>query len=192
VIDAGNPLLTDLRSDISIEEFIAVTLRPFDQMSKDGQPIAIEALQIKREVGAAQRRSRNASEVLTYDLDGDFKVTLDEVEKVTRSNRTRSSLSSDEEAITHEIQRFMSKHDINKDGIVELSEAIVDSTRRPGRTRIEQIADTPLGADGQVTRAELKKLAERTFAAVDKNRDGKVSREEFNAITQVRAAARRD
>jgi Ca2+-binding EF-hand superfamily protein len=51
---------------------------------------------------------------------------------------------------------------------------------------------TSLGKDGALTREEIKSLAERTFKAADKDRDGKLSDEEYAHVRAIRMAGQQD
>jgi Ca2+-binding EF-hand superfamily protein len=199
VIEPGNPFLTDFQANISAEEFIARALRPFDQMSPSGAAILTDDLNNKRATEAAHRRAGNVNTVLRNDLNGDFKVTEDEVLLAMQgiaSRRMRSEPQSPEaiDRARANAKSFFAARDTNHDGVIDVPEAAVEpkrtlvQTERP--SQIDKIAETSLGADGHITRAEVKKLAERTFTAVDRDRDGKISKEELQTVNAVRDTAR--
>ena len=132
----------------------------------------------------AARRASAIGAVLRYDLNGDLPVTADEVLTAQKINMptphpARTKAIS---AQRSEWDRLMERYDTNRDGAIdmqEVSQAALPEDRQGRASPISALLDSEMGRDGKLTRKEVKAFAQRTFKAIDTNKDGRISTDEY-------------
>jgi Ca2+-binding EF-hand superfamily protein len=218
VLATTNPLLEQIRPNVSAEEFIAVVLRPFDQLAGESGAITAKALEDRDNKRRAEIRANAVRDVLRYDLNGDLKVTNGEVinaltieqprynaspqrydnmpaaqfNAMKRTLNTSDRVARFEKTARDRADRLFLQYDMNKDGSIDVAEAASasaesDERRLVGRRddMVRALMPSSLGKDGVLTRTELKTFGERTFRAVDKNGDGRISAEEYVIVREA-------
>jgi len=171
--DVPDILLARLNTGAVREQFVAQqlgTLRAFDR-NNDG--LDRDDVTLAGEMARAQARANSVGEMLAQDLNGDFKVTREEMLRVAQGDpqsRIRHAKAS--------LERF----DTNGDGVITLAEAAAGA-RDVGSDRDGSalLAIDP-NRDGRLTVVELQAEAERTFDSVDRNGDRRISAEEYAVV----------
>jgi hypothetical protein len=151
-------------------------------------------LEPHRRDDAALRRSQSIGGLLRLDLDGDGIVTRAEVvEGETRQVRARTrenpKLGADELSILRRIDRTVNtamNADLNKDGRIDWTEMQAFgrqsriSSIPPYQYRMIMAVDE--NGDVAVTTEEFERAAERVFRLIDSDKDGVLSKEEFDTL----------
>jgi Ca2+-binding EF-hand superfamily protein len=157
-----------------------------------------EGTSIFRKVNSAQQRASAIAQHLVNDLDGDGRITREEV-VLALQPRTRQMISANgvrleptPEQSQLQLDRLVKdamKSDADGDGVITLAEinAAVQarferiSDQRDGR--FDRFVPMSLDADGDgaVSRAELETAVRREFDSLDKDGDGKISMDELAA-----------
>lgn len=184
---AGNPLLQKIRAGLSAEEYIDSILQPFDEMAGKAGVIKVQDMRDRQNAQAASRRASAIGAVLRYDLNGDLRVTADEVLAAQKIDAPtpHPARTKKVSAARAEWDRLLLRYDTNRDGAVDMPEvsqaaALED---RPSRANpIAALLDSDLGKDGKLTRKEVKAFAQRTFKTIDVNKDGRISSEEYTEM----------
>lgn len=191
---AGDPLRGQIRVGLSADQFVAGALQQFDDLADGAGVITARDLAHRQLVEDASRRGSAIGNLLRHDLNGDLRVTAEEFANAqarsappVKPSRIKARLKK---ALTNAkptpSERLMSRYDANKDGAIEIAEVIAvglpeDRTERANV--IPALFDTPLGKDGKLTRAEVKAFAQKSFNAVDADGDGRISAEEYDAVS---------
>jgi Ca2+-binding EF-hand superfamily protein len=167
-------LLEYLNGRQSVEQFTMQVVGMLRGADRNDDGLDKEDIAIQRETMQAQRRASAIGQALTYDLNGDFKVTRAEVERAIRVDASYRSRAIDSQ---------LSRYDTNGDGIITISEAAASATT-PDQERypLDQLLALDPNGDGKLTTNELRGLAQRVFASVDRNGDGEISREEYQPL----------
>lgn len=172
----ANPLLGQLAPNISIEEYIARVVQPYDGVAANSGIITTQdlaAIDLKRR---ANRRAQLIGEVLRNDLNGDFRVT-------------EAEFGKDKPGWPAGRGEFAT-YDRNGDGKIEMSEIAKVAAEQyqpdPRTVPYETLMAFPIGKDGKIMRDEIKSFAEQTFREADKDGDGRLSNEESRAARVIR------
>jgi Ca2+-binding EF-hand superfamily protein len=174
---------------------VARVLAPFDEIAGDAGVISVQDMRDRRSQQAAQRRASAIGAILRYDLNGDLRITAAEIVNAQTTDAQRASVSrgKKKKAIEAprsarlariEAERVMQRYDSNRDGAIDMTEVsqACDLDGASNRTsQISALLATDLGKDGKLTRKEVKAFARRTFNAIDMNKDGRISSEEYAA-----------
>lgn len=193
---AANPLLTRVRVGLSADDFIADTLRPFNERAGKADTIPAQAIRDQHLVATAARRAGAIGGLLRYDLNGDMRITAAEISTVDKADPPRPALAKPKKSKARpapsEAERLMALCDFNRDGVIDVAEIVQtdDAQARPDRADpLLALLDSDLGRDGKLTRKEITALAQATFKTVDADADGFVSPEEYAALDGAPNAA---
>ncbi|HEX2561714.1 EF-hand domain-containing protein [Phenylobacterium sp.] len=174
-----DPLSASIRPEIFVEQYVDQVMRPFRGADPEGDGLDADDVELDRRKHGAQQRAQHISMLLRYDLDADLVVTQQE-------HAEFSPPSSRSPAQPSELERF----DGDGDGKVTLAE-ITAASERIGRTEryrpdgLATLFSLPQARDGRLTSSELEAAARKTFGQVDQDRDGKVSRQEYEVFRQT-------
>lgn len=166
-----------LRPGAVIEQYVAElasTLRAADRAS-DG--LDQKDVDLLAAMTRARGRASAVSQILSYDLDGNFEVTRAEIEQ------SLPSIEGDQTYRSNRTDSLIGRYDADGNGIITLTEAAA-TARENNDMRLQQLLALDESGDHRLTAEELRRLAERAFANVDTNRDGKISAEEFAPISE--------
>lgn len=168
-------LVEVIRSEINFEQYVAKLVEELQSGDRQGDGLDQADVKLVWDSAAAQIRAEVAKKLLQQDLDGDMVVTREETGRASSPpNEYRDS----------EIRRLFSRFDSNGDGKIALAEALTAGlSARPSNRLASLLALDPNG-DGKLTMLELHSLAEKTFAGIDRDADGRISKEEHRAIEQ--------
>lgn len=172
-----------LHAGATIEQYVAQVVAPLRSADRMGDGLDHGDVIFAKLRTAAQQRAGEIGRVLRYDLDGDLKVTREEIDQ-SQSNvlvmARRQSASESE----------LSRYDKDGDGTITIQEAAANATRnRRSDYQLSGLLALDPNSDGQLTAKELRKLAERHFSTVDTDDDGKISPDEFAPIAQRKRTA---
>lgn len=165
------------------EAYIAQVMAPFRQIAGQKQFLTAADVATREAQVAARRRAFLMSMFFTADIDGDSKITQQDLDRAAVSPLLPQ-------------ERFVA-WDTNKDGIVTLDEALAYAKSQPApyaaatdiQTGSALLALDPNG-DGKLTAAELEQLASAAFARYDTDGDGFLSQSESTKLNSDQAIAR--
>lgn len=200
---AGLPssVVQQLRPGVAIEQVIAQALGPIRQYDLDRNGIDSNDIAIAESVDAAGRRAAQVSTTLRYDLDGDSRVTENEVRRSLEFQQGRQMQQGVEEAqrrtmMERQLVQVLAL-DLDHDGSISIAEMLSaeDTGNRQPETKYESLRllllNDPNG-DGRVTPAELEAIVRTAFAKVDANASGTIEMNEYAAyrseLQQIAAA----
>ncbi|WP_084758272.1 EF-hand domain-containing protein [Sphingopyxis macrogoltabida] len=181
--EIAEPLAEGLNPGTHIEQYIAQVVSRLRAIDRDGDGLDRADIDFQRLQGETQERARNIQQILSYDYDGDFRVTRAEIEL---------GAGRDADQRSREAEAMMGLYDADGDGVVTLREA---ADREPGGRRDRSfdgfLALDPDG-DGKLTAVELIARAEQLFKRFDSDGDGTLSKDEYAQIAdrlqQIRTA----
>ena len=166
-------LLERLNPGTVLEQYLASTIGMLRSSDREGDGLDRGDVTLMRARAVAQARAIAVSEVLAYDLNGDFKVTGGEV----------AQLAQGEEPYRHQhSEATFERFDDNSDGVITLIEAADAAREAAGDMQVEALLALDPDGEGRLMAAELRTIAERAFARVDRDSDGEISPEEYKAI----------
>lgn len=175
-----NFLLAQIRLGENEENFVSQAMQPFRSADRAGDGLDKDDIAIIRKRSEAQRRAQKFQMILSYDLDGDLRVTRKEIDESSPSQggvSTYASLQAD---------RLMEQFDLNHDGVIVLQEiaSVPDpNINRFGDYRADQLEQMiKLGHGGRLLAPDLQRAAQKAFESVDKNHDGSISPEEYQEM----------
>ncbi len=126
---------------------------------------------------------------MRYDLDGDLRVVTAEIVTARTIGSQKPFVARGEKSTVKlaraEADRLMQQYDANADGainIMEVTQASLPEENLARDSLIHGLLGTELGKDGKLTRLEVKAFAERTFKAIDTDKNGYISAEEYAAV----------
>ncbi len=168
-------LIERLNQGAVVEQYVAQvvgTLRAADSLADglDSQDVART-----REHEQAEARASAIGQSLRHDLDGDFMVTRAEVKRAVRG---------DESYRDRQVEAQFTRLDADGDGIITLTESASTERGSYQYRQLEALVALDPERNGRLTAAELQQAAQRTFASVDTDGDGKISNEEFEIIAE--------
>lgn len=160
LLDPTNPILGFLREGMTPGDYVERVLQPFAKTVQADGSITLE-VETRADLSLhASMRANAIASVLRSDLNGDLKVSGDEIQYGS-----------------------MRRYDQNQDGVIELPEIVADQKERfnidsQQLQTIRALLALGVGRDGKISRTQFMTFAEETFKAADKNRDGRISDEE--------------
>jgi Ca2+-binding EF-hand superfamily protein len=188
ITDEQRALDQGIYPDQTLDRYVTGTLgvtRPFD---RDGDGLDADDLLRMQRHSEAGWRSQSVARVLAFDLDGDLQVTSAELDRGYRGGPLDKRAT---------IDATLAQFDKNSDGIISLHEAaaITQDFRNDDQIRARALLRLDPDRDGKLTQDELRNLAGQHFAAVDTDRDGRISTQEAapvqNRATVMRSVAGR-
>lgn len=168
------PLLDAIRERQGADDYVASLEKEVREADLDADGLDRADVELFHQMDVARQGSRALGQAMAYDLDGDFRVTLAEIER----SMTSGGIVRQQEA-EHRLEQF------DKDGnrVITLDEArraMFLDTREDSRLA-ELLALDPNPADN-LTRAEVDTMARTAFHIVDQDHDGTISADERAAI----------
>jgi Ca2+-binding EF-hand superfamily protein len=191
---ANSALLQQMRAGLSAEQYVTDILQSFDDVAGETGSISAAEMRGQQTRDAALRRANAIGAILRYDLNGDLLVSSSEIinaqtnpaQRAARAKKTKTeTLGARQTRLARaEADRLIQRYDSNRDGAISMTEMVasIDQDEAPRRNGlILTLLATQLGGDGKLTRPEVKTAAQRTFKLIDKNKDRRISAEEYAA-----------
>ncbi len=183
-------LMNRIRQDMFIERYVAEVLEPLRRYAEDKRNLTkadiarLQANEIKEQEG------RQKGKLVAFDTDQDGSVTADEIRSALKSKNQR--YEEYQERLEDQVKASM-KADTDGDGTISYKEmSTLDNSnlqRILASKEFSVIEDyVALGSDGQstISAAELETLARKSFATVDEDDDGQISKAEYSSVKSVR------
>lgn len=168
-------LIERLRQGAVIEQYVAELVGTVRSADRDEDGLDQDDVALLQEIQAAQARASAVGQILPSDLNGDFKVTRDELVRAARGEEPYRS---------QQIDNQMARLDGDGDGAITLAEAVAGARTRAADRRIEEMLKLDPDGDGRLTAEEMRRMAERAFESVDRDRDGRISEDEYAVIAE--------
>jgi Ca2+-binding EF-hand superfamily protein len=168
-------LIENLSAGTVIEQYVVHLVSILRVADRAGDGLDRADIELSRAKREAQARARAVSEVLGYDLNGDFKITRDEIAMVAQG---------EEPYRAQQVQSTIDRFDGDGDGSITLAEADASAQESDGDAQIDALLALDPNRDGKLTAAELHALAERAFGRIDSDGDGKISPAEYQRIEE--------
>jgi hypothetical protein len=174
--DIPDVLVEALSPGTTVEQYVAQLANRLRGADRDGDGLDAADIALARDKRRAQLRSSRIGQLLSDDLNGDLKVTREEL------NRTAPLGSA---YYQQQVERTLAAYDANRDGVITLAEmtAAIENEDR-GDTGLEGLLALDTNGDGKLTAAELRARAEQAFSRIDSDADGRLSQPEYAAISQ--------
>lgn len=166
-------LLERLHQGAVIEQYVAQQVAPLRSADRDGDGLDRKDVELAEAQRQAQMRASSISQALRHDLDGDFRVTRSELERAT---------AGDEEYRDRSVTSMLDRYDADGDEVISLAEAADAEMHGRPDMQLEALLKLDPSGDGILTAQELRQLSEQAFERVDRDRDGKISADEYRAI----------
>ncbi|WP_338821610.1 hypothetical protein [Bradyrhizobium septentrionale] len=201
-----------MRADVTWEQVRSQMLAAFYQSNPDERGVTAQGIDDLRKIAAAQRRLQVVTQMLAYDLDGDGAVTKAEIITVMQPRARQMihangvQLEPTPEQVRLQLDRLVSevlKLDADQDGVISAAEIRQEGQRQADQANVSwqqnaaQYVPMTLDAngDGAVSLAEYEAAVREQFAAIDQDRDGRISASEFadfgKRLNEARQAAQR-
>lgn len=177
-------LLAQLRSNLSIERYLADLLEPLRNLSRSGDALTAADVAFEQRKSLVDARARSLAEVMRYDLDGD--------QVVTEAEGMQSQRQQTGDRYPPRLENIFNNNDLNGDGkitIAEIYAAAADNSRVYGATRLDAVLAMDPNKDGRLTVVELAALGRAAFARVDTDGNGMISATEIEASRPLRQQA---
>lgn len=171
--EIADVLIKALNSGAVIEQYVAQLVSGVRIADRAGDGLDRRDVELLRAQQAAQARASAVSQMLGYDLNGDFQVTREEIAQVARGEEPHR---------TEQVQITLERFDSNGDGLLTIAEAAATAREQGGDATVEALLALDPNHDGRLTTAELRALAERAFGHVDSDGDGQISPAEYKLI----------
>lgn len=176
-------LLTQIDANEAEEEFVASLVQPLRAADRDGNGLDEADIALVLQRNRAQARAQVLAQVLGYDLNGDTVIERAEIAAAVRQ---------DEGEVGPQVEQIVDRYDLNRDDRVSLAEMLGAPETNPSEHSVAQLrallALDP-SRDGRLLGAELRALARRAFARVDRDGDGRISNAEFQRVEAERTEA---
>lgn len=193
-----------LRPDAGFEQVWQTLLNLYRASNPDARGVSAASIEQVRQIAGAQRRAQIYGSVYAQDLDGDGRVTREELlahfqPRARRPIRANGAqLEPTEDQVRLQLDRLVAEAlilDTDRDGIVS-----ADEIRQEAEKRGQEAARNAGGlqfvpmsldadADGVVSRGEWEAAVRSEFDRADQDRDGRVSADELVAYQRSIAAA---
>jgi hypothetical protein len=174
-------LLAQIRTGSTIERYVADIVGKLRAADPGGDGLDRADLDLRRQRDAAAMRASQVTEVLRYDLDGDFIVTRGELER---------GFQGQDDYRERGIARLLERYDTDGNGAITLKEAAADPRMRQSDPAPAALLALDPDGNGKLTADELGPMAEHAFRLVDRDGDGVISQDEDAAIAEQRDLAR--
>lgn len=168
-----------------LEHYVNAIMQQFRSVARGKTGIDQASIDAAVAAMAGQARQQALMRFLPMDLNGDGKVTRDEVVSFLSGQMYSNFNNGDINLVLDRQVSEIMKADANGDGVIDLEE--MRAAARPPAIPDEwkQLLALSPRKDGTLTAMELIKAAEGAFAMVDTNSDGTISRDEFDAMQKV-------
>lgn len=174
------PVQEYFRNALVLTDFVSRGLEDFDTIA--AAPAVTRAdLDARDEVRKAAARGDNLGMALRYDLNGDLRVTLEEVKRARLSKRNQTAA-----------ERMFARLDGDADGVLAVPEIVAVSDaafQSEPQVKMLRAVVGIAGRKGVLKRTAFKTYLTRAFAAADADRDGMISETEYAALQPVIAVA---
>jgi hypothetical protein len=176
-VEPANPdiLLEGLNQGSTIEQYVAQQVGTLRLADRAGDGLDRDDVELTRDKQEAQTRAHSIGQALAFDLDGDLRVTREEIER-----------SATGEPNEHErwVAGRLDQFDADGDFVITLAEAAAVAHEPYQYRQLEALLALDPNGDGRLTADELRRLSEQTFAQVDRDQDGRISAGEHQAIAE--------
>jgi len=187
---ANDDLLSKLPPDIArlihpgtaIEQVIAMALAPIRQYDADGNGLDLNDIDTDAMVKAAQRRAMTISAYLTFDLDGDLKVTEAEIRTVLQRRNVNAQSNDKRQAWIDKEVGVRMDVDTDGDGALSIPEMLAGEDFWDLRREYEplrRLVEQDPNHDGHLMPAEFEGIMRATFATVDRDGNGVIGPTEY-------------
>ncbi len=185
--------VADVRKDL---------LRLYRQTDIDGGGVSVSDYELKEQKESAAQRSAMLSRWLRNDLDGDGRVTRQELERIFLPDARRPihsygvSVAPTPDQIAKTLEKMVNKvladdGDGDGDGSISFAEALSEAnskiatrSRRRGRSPFLVPLTLDRDGDGKVTESEYGEEIDRVLGQIDLNGDGRYSKSEISALRE--------
>jgi len=167
-------LIEGLGTGTVVEQYVAQLASRLRSADRAGDGLDATDVALARDLRRASTRGSRIGQMLARDLNGDLKVTRDEL---VRSAPTVAPYRD------RQVENELSEYDGDRDGVItvaEMAAAAEESDRSDDR--LEELLALDPNRDGKLTARELRERAEQAFAQIDTDGDGKLSQAEYAAI----------
>lgn len=179
----------------------------FYSVDADGNGISQSDFDLLDDLESARRRARHVTPLLQRDLNGDGRITKQELEKFFLKQATRPmrsgliSIQPTEAQIRDIQQRLVQgalRADQNKDGVLDFAELMADAENNNRKQRWRGRYDGRIpwsfdaNKDGVIALSEFEMVVDRVVATLDQDRDGVASEREIKNFRALGNAARRE
>jgi hypothetical protein len=167
------PVQDYFRNALTRADFVARGLEDFDTIAA-APSIARADLDERDEIRKAAVRGENLGMALRYDLNGDLRVTVEEVKRARLSKRNQAAAD-----------RMFTRLDANTDGVLAVAEIVAVSNaayQSEAQVQMLRAVVEVAGRRGVLKRTAFKTYLTRAFASADADRDGVISDVEYAAL----------
>ena len=175
------PAIGWVNPGFGIERVIAEALGPIRRYDIDGDGLDATDIKTAEAISLARQRSPLLLSYLYFDLDGDLKISEEEIRTLMHAQR------NDGDALAQEIARIMAL-DRNRDGFVTAAEitaiATVDWHDQIDFRQLRQILAADPNGDGRFKPEEMEALVRAALKSVDSDGDGMIDEAEYAAKEQ--------
>jgi hypothetical protein len=172
---SADALIERLHSGAALEQYLAQLVGALRVADRDGDGLDRADVELLRAQQAAQARAGTVHQVLALDLNSDFRVSAEEIGR---------SASGEAPQRAQQVRAMLRLYDSNGDSFITLVEAAAAAQEPRGDDQVEALLALDPNQDSTLTAAELRTLAERAFASVDSDGDGKISLAEYKPIEE--------
>jgi Ca2+-binding EF-hand superfamily protein len=190
-----------VRADVTWDQVRSQMLPAFYQSNPDERGVSPQGIDNLRRITAARQRSQVITQILNYDLDGDGNVTKDEIIAAMQPRARQLipangvQLEPTPQQVRLQLDRLVSdalKPDTDGDGVITAAEIQQEAQKHVDQASLgwqqsaTQFVPMTLDADGDgaVSLAEYEAALRQQFDAIDQDRDGRVSADEFVNFTK--------
>lgn len=176
-----------LRQGAWEEKFVADLLVQYRQADRDRDGLSDKDLVFAQRFAAIKLRVQQIRMVVSRDLDGDGRVSDEEIGVVVREEYGRRGVLGRQElkqAVDREVKRILSL-DRNRDRNVDLDEAMTVDPANTAHQRdvnirvLEHLMSLDPNRDGVLNEEEARQVALTMFRQVDRNEDRMIDQREY-------------
>lgn len=173
-------LLTSLYPNTALEQYMSQIVSMMRGADREGDGLQRADVEFARASRLAQQRASSISGILRYDLNGDFKVSKDEMMQFMPGGLAGRNYG---------VQQQFNELDKDGDHIITIEEAAQKIFASSGNDRPEDLLGLDPNKDGTLTLVELRSVAETFFASFDKDGNGILSPKEYEPVQERKQAA---